>query len=206
MNLEKMIEAQKAFDERVVKEKGLEGQDLFPDTILAIQVELAEFANEGRWFKHWSDNREPRTEEHCDVCKGNGWFYDEFLGNVKCSHKNPLLEEFSDGVHFFLSLANQKGWQDALFIHEEHLYNGEFSGDLTAWYLEMIYFLNLAYMCVYPEDDTIAGFHKNAYYFRLAWIFFLNLGINGFGLTFKQIEEAYFAKNQINHQRQESGY
>ncbi len=36
MNLEKMFEMQKALDERIIKEKGLEGQDLLPNLILAL--------------------------------------------------------------------------------------------------------------------------------------------------------------------------
>lgn len=48
MNLEKMFEMQKALDERIIKEKELEGQDLPPNLILALQVELVECANEWR--------------------------------------------------------------------------------------------------------------------------------------------------------------
>lgn len=207
MDLEKLLEMQKTLDERIIKEKGLEGQDLFPNTVLALQVELAEFANEGRWFKHWSNDREPRTKEYCEKCKGEDWYHDDFLGNMLCkNHRNPLLEEFVDGVHFFLSIANQKGWQEALWVYEEQIYHDKFDGDLTAYYLEMVYFLNKAYMEKYPNEQRIAGFQKNKYFFRMAWILFLNLGINGFGLTPEQIEQAYFEKNAINHQRQEEGY
>lgn len=39
MNLEKMLAAQKKLDERIVKEKGLQGQDLLDKKILALQVE-----------------------------------------------------------------------------------------------------------------------------------------------------------------------
>lgn len=42
-----MFEMQKALDERIIKEKGLEGQDLLPNTYVALDTELAEFANEG---------------------------------------------------------------------------------------------------------------------------------------------------------------
>ena len=74
MNLQKMFEMQKALDDRIIKEKGLEGQDLLPNLILALQVELAECANEWRGFKHWSNDREPRTkiEHFCPTCEGTG--------------------------------------------------------------------------------------------------------------------------------------
>jgi dimeric dUTPase (all-alpha-NTP-PPase superfamily) len=213
-----MLETQKVLDDRIIKEKGLEGQDLFPNTILALQVELSEFANEGRWFKHWSNDQKPRILKRVDCfkCSGTG-FGTVWLKNCPdCNGSgkekvNPLLEEFVDGVHFFLSLANQKGWQDALYIYEEQLDPDEFDEDLTAWYLEMAYFINKSYF-EYPskeKDDKFKsnfGFPQKQYWFRMAWILFLNIGINGFGFTTEQIEEAYFAKNAVNHQRQENGY
>jgi dimeric dUTPase (all-alpha-NTP-PPase superfamily) len=221
MNLEKMLEAQKVLDDRIIKEKGLERQDLFPNTVLALQVELAEFAQEGRWFKHWSDDQEPRTfvpnpDNVCEKCGGQGMLNMQapFRGRIFCDEcdgcgvqfHNPLLEEFADGVHFFLSIANQKGWDGELYIHEDQLDKEYFDDDLTGWYLEMLYFLNKCYFEKYPEDKKILEFQANAYFFRMAWILFLNLGVNGFGFTPEQIEQAYFEKNKVNHQRQESGY
>jgi dimeric dUTPase (all-alpha-NTP-PPase superfamily) len=223
LDLEKMLSMQKELDERIIKDKGLEGQDLFPNTVLALQVELAEFANEGRWFKHWSNDREPRKfvpnpNDVCKKCDGQGMLN----SNLELKHPerkfcnecdgcgvhfyNPLLEEFVDGVHFFLSIAIQKGWEEALWIYEEQLDPEHFDGDLTSWYLEMIYFLNKAYMEKYSNDNKIGDFQKNAYYFRIAWMEFLNIGINGFGFTLNQIEQAYLDKNAVNHQRQENGY
>jgi dimeric dUTPase (all-alpha-NTP-PPase superfamily) len=196
LDLEKMLSMQKELDERIIKDKGLEGLDLFPNTVLALQVELAEFANEGRWFKHWSNDQEPRTN------KVRG----PYMDLEDAEFYNPLLEEFVDGVHFFLSTAIQKGWEKTLWIYEEQLDPEHFDGDLTSWYLEMVYFLNKAYMEKYSNDNKIGDFQKNAYYFRIAWMEFLNLGINGFGFTLEQIEQAYLDKNAVNHQRQENGY
>lgn len=207
MNLEKMLATQCNLDSRIIKEKGLEGKDLFPNTVLALQVELAEFANEGRWFKHWSNDQEPRikvaTGEYMTV---NG-------GKEVALYKNLLLEEFVDAVHFFLSIANQKGWQDALYISSEPFAECDEKMQrvgkkkyLTDVYLEMIYFLMKSYMEINPEDKKIAGFHMNTYNFRLAWSLFMTIGIIGFDFTPEQIEEAYYKKNKINHDRQESGY
>lgn len=234
MNLEKMLKAQQALNERIIKEKGLEGKDLFPNTILALQVELAEFANEGRWFKHWSNNKIPRIEIYvdCTACRGTGDANYEMVQEdaegcgcheyIECEScegsgsegpKNPLLEEYVDALHFFLSIANQNGWQDALYILAEKLDRKcEYNGDLTGIYLEMVYFLNKCYFERPIEEKYdekfkfVFGFLKKQYWFRTAWILFLVIGIKGFGFTFEQIEEAYFAKNKINHERQESGY
>ncbi|MGQ8924303.1 dUTP diphosphatase, partial [Bacillus halotolerans] len=101
MNLQKMFEMQKALDERIIKEKGLEGQDLLPNLILALQVELAECANEWRGFKHWSNDREPR------IC-----LIDKKGQTAKEYYKNPLLEEYVDCLHFILSIGNRLGWND----------------------------------------------------------------------------------------------
>ncbi|MBP1917209.1 dimeric dUTPase (all-alpha-NTP-PPase superfamily) [Lederbergia galactosidilyticus] len=224
MHLAKLIKMQKTLDGRIRKEKGLEGKDLVPNTFVALQVELAEFANEGRWFKHWKEDRAPRTSGKCSNCqgKGEGFFSgNRYTGNkevcVACDgtgineKENPLLEEFVDGVHFFLSIAIQNGWDDALYIYEEQLDPGDFTGDLTGYYLEMTCFLSNAYIKIYSSEEIekskkLYGFPSNQFDFRMAWLCFLNLGINGFGFTLDQIEQAYFDKNKVNHERQANGY
>jgi len=196
MDLEKMLNAQKELDNTIIKKKNLKDVNLTPNTFLALQVELAEFANESRWFKHWSNNQTPRTKavRNTTMMEEDKEYY------------NPQLDEFADCTHFFLSIANQKGWQDALFILEEQLAPDEFDGDVTGFFLEMTYFLNKSHFEVYKKGEEIAGFQKNEYWFRLAWMLFLNIGINGFGYTLNQIEQAYFLKNKINHQRQKEDY
>lgn len=69
----------------------------------------------------------------------------------------------------------------------------------------------MAYIRVFTEEEEAKckdafGYLNNQYCFRTAWILFLNIGMNGFGFTWEQIEAAYFKKNQINHARQENGY
>jgi dimeric dUTPase (all-alpha-NTP-PPase superfamily) len=220
MDLEKMLSMQKELDERIIKDKGLEGQDLFPNTVLALQVELAEFANEGRWFKHWSSDQKPRHKKTEWKIIKNSPIRNEFISNldaeanyafVELVEQKPLIEEFVDGVHFFLSIAIQKGWQEALWVYVEQLDPDDFDGELTSWYLEMTYFLSLAYARKYSDEENTKclkalGYPRNQYDFRTAWIMFLNIGINGFGFTPEQIEQAYMDKNAVNHQRQQEGY
>src|SRR5690625_605848 len=61
---------QKALDARIIKEKGLEGQDLLPNSILELQVEIGELANEWRGFKHLSHRQTPKMypQEQCSYC------------------------------------------------------------------------------------------------------------------------------------------
>lgn len=70
MNLTKLFEMQSALDNRIVKEKGLEGKDMLPQKILALQVELGECANEWRGFKFWSKRQSPKMFplERCSYC------------------------------------------------------------------------------------------------------------------------------------------
>ncbi|MED3439250.1 dUTP diphosphatase [Bacillus subtilis] len=223
MNLEKMFEMQKALDERIIKEKGLEGQDLLPNTYVALDTELAEFANEGRWFKHWSKNQKPRMkiEHFCPTCDGTGdenyqMNLDSLLegrgaepyskcqdcnGSGKIGESNPLLTEFVDCLHFFLSIAINKGWEDATSIPEEafsEMRKNGFEGGLSGVFLEMKWMLLNSYM---TKDKR----HKKTS-FTVAWGLFLSIGTIGFGFTLEQIEAAYMEKNAVNHQRQQEGY
>lgn len=199
MNLSKLFEMQKVLDDRIIKDKGLEGQDLFPNTVLALQVELGELANEGRWFKHWSDDQKPRTKavRVAAMMEDDKEYY------------NPVLEEYVDCLHFFLSIAIQKGWQDAMYLYEDAIEESKedgLHGGLTGAFLEVQYHLTKSYMEKHPKLELIAGFHKNEMFFRSAWYVFILIGLIGFGFTFEQMEQAYINKNQINHERQSTGY
>jgi len=70
LTLEQMYEMQKELDAKIIKEKGLEGKDLLQNTVLALQVEIGELANEWRGFKHWSTRQTPKMYplEKCSYC------------------------------------------------------------------------------------------------------------------------------------------
>lgn len=232
MNLEKMLAAQAEFDNHIVEKKGLQGVDLVPNTFVALQVELGEMANEGRWFKHWSNNQKPRIESYveCSACNGTGDLNYEMLqedaeGNgdheyidcpdCDCSGfsgtKNPLLEEFADCVHLFLSVAIQKGWQGNLYIYEEaieDLRTDGLDGGLTGAFLEMMYFLTKSIFekTRIKKIEQAFGISTQEFHFKQAWFVFIAIGLIGFGFTLEQIEEAYWSKNKVNYQRQQEGY
>lgn len=63
MNLTKLFEMQRELDERIIEQHGLQGEDLLPKKILALQVELGELAQEWRGFKFWSKDQQPRYEK-----------------------------------------------------------------------------------------------------------------------------------------------
>src|SRR5690625_3278853 len=113
MNLAKLFEAQKELDERIVAEKGLEGQDLLDKKILALLVELGELAQNWRGFKFWSNDQEPRTE----------------LWDDRLRFHNPLLEEYVDCLHFILSIGNEFDCSNLVFtdfLHRENDITNQF--------------------------------------------------------------------------------
>lgn len=97
MDLSKLFEMQKALDERIIKEHGLEGKDLLPNLILSLQVELGECANEWQGFKHWKVN--PQPKEH-------------------------MLEEYVDCLHFILSMGIKRNFHtvDFNYLHEHNVF------------------------------------------------------------------------------------
>lgn len=58
----------------------LQGKELLKDKVIALEVELSEFANEFRFFKYWS--HKPKNRE-------------------------KALTEYVDALHFMLSIANE---------------------------------------------------------------------------------------------------
>ena len=195
MNLQKMFEMQKELDNRIIREKGLEGQDLLPNTYVALITELGEFANEGRWFKHWSDDQRARNQDRYLE------YRTEALGGNQWVEKNPLLEEFADCLHFFLSIAIKKGWKEELNVSKEAIEDFKeagFEGGLSGVFTEMQW--HLLNSNVYKDE------YKKKLHFRLSWSLFLAIGIVGFGFTPDQIEKAYMDKNAVNHKRQQEGY
>ncbi|MGG0052289.1 dUTP diphosphatase [Bacillus atrophaeus] len=185
MNLEKMFEMQKVLDDRIIEEKGLGGQNLLPNLILALQVELAECANEWRGFKHWSNDREPR------IC-----VIDKKGQTAKEYYKNPLLEEYVDCLHFILSIGNRLGINDSdtiCDIHSEYLRT--INGSNTAKLFSFLFSISYSLLHRNLDKET---------YINLFTSFF-TLG-EQLGFTGEQVEAAYMDKNAVNHQRQQEGY
>lgn len=199
LTLQEMYEMQKQLDSRIIREKGLEGRDLLPNTVLALQVEIAELANEWRGFKHWSNDREPRTRVKdclgCSGCKSSE-------GCEICGGANPLLEEYVDCLHFFLSIARQ------LSLDAEDLYmpDDELEGDTSILFTELLHNVGMINGHRFPNhliEDT-ERWQKE--YFQTALYLFYLLGEQRLGFTFDQIAAAYVAKNAVNHERQSNGY
>lgn len=233
MNLEKMIEMQKELDAHITKKKGLNETGNHDWKTLALDVELSELANEWRGFKKWSENQDPRTKEiiECVSCIGTGDSNAEvnvemmmegkdgvpYLACDDCDetgvsgYRNPLLEEYADCVSFFLSIANEKEWQERLYLHEEAIWELEeagLQGGVTGALLETKYHLLKSFIETKPDEsiERFYGMTKQEFHFRSAWFVFIAIGLIGFKFTEEQIGQAYFDKNKVNHERQQNGY
>ncbi|MEC0923955.1 dUTP diphosphatase [Bacillus safensis] len=206
MNLQKMFKMQAELDRRIIREKGLEGRDLLPGLILALQVELAECANEWRGFKFWSENQEPNRTGYidCDVCVDQPGRYEVIhegeilsLPCPKCEGREDvyvgdrLLEEYVDCLHFFLSIGNTIGVKEYVPFKLLTLTN-----DITG-------FFNSVFRLVGKWDRVFLFFEHEQYH--VAMYQFLQLG-EVLGFTSEEIEAAYMEKNEINHKRQQEGY
>ncbi|MDP4144866.1 MAG: dUTP diphosphatase [Bacillota bacterium] len=87
MDLKKLFDMQRELDNRIINEHKLQGESLFSQKVLALQVEVGELANETRCFKFWS-NKGP-------------------------SEKDVILEEYVDCLHFILSIGIDRNFDDA---------------------------------------------------------------------------------------------
>ncbi|WP_433959333.1 dUTP diphosphatase [Cytobacillus horneckiae] len=190
MKLESLFSQQKILRERI----GYNEPDRFDKLILALLVELGECANEWRGFKFWSKNQEPKTFEWYGICKKcNGAGVDD--ENYSCSscagtgdgHKNPLLEEYVDGLHFVLELGLEINVTP--IVCDLYLRADDINNQFIRLYQAITFFKVTR--------------NKSAYYYLIE--VFAGLG-EMLGFTWEQIEQAYYEKNSINHKRQEVGY
>ncbi|GEN30251.1 dimeric dUTPase (all-alpha-NTP-PPase superfamily) [Cerasibacillus quisquiliarum] len=204
MNLSKLFPIQKKLDDRIEKEKGLEGQDLLNKKILALLVELGELANEWRGFKFWSHDQEPRTKDYkqikCKWCNGSGDDGTGICPDCKSSgdvykEYNPLLEEFVDCLHFILSIGLEIG-----VCPEELDAEPIFCANVTEQFSDLFYEIS----CLKCEERN-GQLYEDYLRYDVMLEHFVGLG-EMLGFTWEQIEQAYFDKNKVNHERQENGY
>lgn len=196
MKISNLFDKQRQLDAEITgKHPVLPGEDRMAKKLLALQTELGELANEFRSFKFWSTDQEPRTEVRESIVghEENGEVFDSY------EIKNPLLEEFVDCLHFILSIGNDLNFKE---FHLVGKYSGELHGTVN-----MFLFVNeqIALLSKTYRYRGTTGPVALTVYFALLLESFLLLG-EALGFTEEQIVEAYEQKNQINWERQGSGY
>ena len=187
MNLTELFQIQKKLDERIIREHGLEGQDLLDKKILSLQVELGELAQNWRGFKFWSKDQEPRTKAERPV-------FDESIGEHVFVKVNPLLEEFVDCLHFILSIGAELKSEHARWFKEDKPFDFNYS-NITIQFNRLFD----AVVRVSDSDNFECEEYEELFYT------FIALG-KQLGFTWDQIETAYLNKNKINHARQDNSY
>lgn len=178
MNLKYLYEIQAGLMAHIEKNHPVqEGEDRNEKRLLAFIVELGECAQEHRGFKYWSKDQQPRTKAVRVPA----------MMEEDKEYYNPLLEEYVDGLHFVLELGLAYGIKQ-LTISETLQYD-----TTTEQFLHIIKAV-LDYQNVQKQI-------KYSVLIRL----YLGLG-EMLGFTQDEIEQAYLAKNEINHNRQLSNY
>lgn len=196
---------QKGLDDKILEGKGLdeETDSLFMKKVWALVVELGELSNEWQGFKFWKENQKPNTGI-CEKCLGDGKYIgDGFDIYNKClycsgsgkSDDNPLLEEYVDCLHFLLSIGNDLDIKKV---------------DRTSYVIKtkeekektVNMFMIMAYNALYLQQVN-KEFSKE--YYGVIFKSFEDIGTL-LGFRWKDVKEAYYNKNEVNHARQANGY
>jgi dimeric dUTPase (all-alpha-NTP-PPase superfamily) len=144
--LDELFPLQAGLDEDIHSRHHLDYEMTHQKRILALLVELGEFANETRCFKFWSEKAP--------------------------SEKAVILDEFADGMHFFLSLGiplnvesyTHKFVKDQADLTSQILQTYVLVSDLLSHYDERHYarafgsFLNVLPLLGYSGDDAILAY------------------------------------------------
>ncbi|WP_419955991.1 dUTP diphosphatase [Neobacillus niacini] len=105
------------------------------------------------------------------------------------SEKSVVLEEFVDGIHFILSLGIECGFQ-----------NLDYKLELEPSTVSTTEQFLLIYEKVNEFKDS-----KKDCDFQILLQCYLQLG-TVLGISYEEMEKAYFAKNEVNYQRQQNNY
>jgi dimeric dUTPase (all-alpha-NTP-PPase superfamily) len=161
INLTPLIVYQNELDERIMLQHHENRCNTQHKRVLALVVEISELANETRSFKYWS-------------LKGP-------------SEKDVLLEEFSDSIHFILSLGIDLGKKSLIVECDEMGY------DVSRLFLEW----TEASTKLMHQFDELNYMKCANYCAKVAYV--LNF-------SEEEVIETYLKKNKKNHIRQDQAY
>lgn len=162
-DLTKLAIKQQELDNYIKESKNLNEDPLtyWTDKVIALNVEVNELINELRFFKWWSEK--------------------------PASAKEVILDEFVDGIHFSLSLANNVGVKEFLFGMDD-----------MKRPIRIIYF-DITSKLVELERNQDPKLIKSIIFNLLEIAWYL-------GYSMEDIQEAYDIKNKVNYERQNTGY
>jgi Uncharacterized protein conserved in bacteria len=159
--LDPLFPLQKALDETIQKDHSVTYDSTHYQRLLALLVEIGELANETRCFKFWSE-------------KGP-------------SPKERILDEYADGMHFFLSLGIPLGVEK--MTHKWRPDQKELTLQILKTY------------------DLVAALLESydAKHYAIAFGSYLNI-LPLLGYEGEEAIEAYQRKLAVNYQRQKDHY
>lgn len=152
---------QEDLNNRIVKEHNLDNDKLVGDRYMALLVELGELANETRCFKYWSI-KPP-------------------------SAKDVIIEEFSDVLHFLLTIGIELDKPKLSFYDKNN------DKSLTELFLSLF------------SDINVIRMLQSKFVYIRAYNTLMLIG-QELGFSEKDVYESYLDKNKINHKRQDNGY
>lgn len=156
MDFKKMKDIQAKLDTYIGESKNIQMKKHKSDRIIALQVEFNELLNECPFlFKYWSNKKMDRDK---------------------------ALEEYVDGWHFILSIANDFGV-------ENHEYKAPIVHDMQRLARGINNMISILNKELYPSLVN----HYLLFGEKL-------------GFTQEDIEKAYIQKNKVNYERQDEGY
>ena len=161
IELEPLFIAQAKLDATIAENHHISYETTRHRRIMACLVEIGELANATRCFKYWS-NKGKESDE-------------------------IVLDEFADGLHFFLSLGVDIKTSKKIYgltKREENLTD--------------------QFLLVYHRLDEFRKKQDDRSYIKVFQAF-LNL-LPLLGYKWKQLEEAYYKKLGVNYNRQETNY
>ena len=199
MNFKKLQAMQLELDNSILSAKPqMTAEERFNKTLVSLNVEVAEVANCAEHFKFWEDNKgkvddkrfkfyglkrinetNPKPRKMIDNNNSD-------VITVEQAHKLTLVEEFSDCLHFILSLANQLN--EEIDISENEVPgNSKFKEEN---------YLNI--------QSAILAMRHDSYFESLVFNFFDY--IVSLGITTQELEQVYYEKNEENYRRLREGY
>lgn len=159
--LKQLFIAQKGLDETIHKNHGVSYETTRSRRTLALIVEIGELANTTRCFKYWSN-------------KGS-------------EEKDVVLDEYADGLHFFLSLGI------CINTSKEEYEIIKPDNDLTTQFLKIYEEIS-----IFNNDPSEDNYEK-------AFSSFFNL-LPLLDFTWEDLEKAYYKKLNTNYVRQDTNY
>ena len=161
VDLTKLYIKQAELDQRIADNHRITYQTTRERRILALLVEIGEFANATRCFKYWS--------------------------NKKSEPQDIVLDEYVDGLHFFLSLGID------IKVNKKQYHYTKKADNLTKQVLETY---RLAALFYHKQDEKS---------YIKAFQAFINV-VPLLKVRWQTIEKAYYKKLGENYSRQDNNY